>query len=253
MNKVFIIIGGSNFYHRLKKANLHSLLSFDYSSFASFTFLYFLALIFFATPVFGAIEPPYKEIEYCYRIDNISAFPDFVVIARFPSPEAGYADPIQLKKDECYAHNTRDEIVAVRRERFQVSNMEVGILNSGVRTPVSPVKIYDPQDPRKKIEDTFTIDALDDQTFSLRLAKKIVERDNGSVEEKVYATGEDGLADPPGPGYEYTDAPIAIVENPEKMNRAWYLQDWAKGLFVLGLLVVFGIIAWLSLHHCSRV
>lgn len=36
MNKVLIIIDGSNFYHRLKEVNLYSLLSFDYPSFASF-------------------------------------------------------------------------------------------------------------------------------------------------------------------------------------------------------------------------
>lgn len=160
---------------------------------------------FLASPAYAAIEPPYKSVEYCYRIDNISAFPDFVVIARFPSVLREYSDPIQLKEDECYVRNTRDEIVAVRGERFQASDIEAGILNSDIRTPVSPVKIYDPQDPRTKIEDIFTIDALDDQTFSLRLAKKITTLDDGTSEEKVYATAEEGLADPPGPGYEYQD------------------------------------------------
>lgn len=201
-------------------------------------FAFFVSmLVFLASPAYAAIEPPYKEIEYCYRIDNISAFPDFALIARFPSTFEGYSDPIQLNEGECYARNTRDEIVAVRKEHT---------LNSGIRTPVSPVKIYDPQDPRRKIEDIFTIDALDDQTFSLRLAKKIVTFDDGTSEEKVYATVAAGLADPPGPGYEYTDTPITIAENPVSMDRAWYQQDWAKGLLAFGIviLILFGVMAW---------
>ncbi len=218
------------------------------------------ASVFFVLPAHGAIEPPYKSIEYCYRIDNISAFPDFVVFARIPAAFGGeITDPVQLKESECYARNTRDEIVAVRRELFRASEsvyrdveLKDSVSNSGIRTPVSPVKIYDLQDPRKKIEDIFTIDALDDQIFSLRLAKKIVERNNGTVEEKVYATAEEGLADPPGPGYEYTDAPITIVENPNKADHVWYQKNWVKGLLALGLLGVFGIIAWLSSRKRKR-
>lgn len=186
------------------------------------------SFIFFASPLHAAIEPPYKSIDYCYRIDNIGAFPDFVVFARIPAVFGGeITDPVQLKEGECYVRNTRDEIVAVRKELFRASEsayrdveLKDSVSNSGIRTPVSPVKIYDPQDPRKKIEDIFTIDVLDDQTFSLRLAKKIVERDNGTVEEKVYATAEEGSADPPGPGYEYTDdfeKGVAYTE-PEEEN-----------------------------------
>lgn len=202
----------------------------------------FLALMFFVAPAFAVIEPPYKEIEYCYRIDNISAFPDFVVFARIPAALGGeIADPVQLKEGECYVRNTRDEIVAVRKEYT---------LNSGIRTPVSPVKIYDPQDARKKIEDIFTIDALDDQTFSLRLAKKIVERDDGTSEEKVYATAEEGLADPPGPGYEYTDDfeneeaygdpeeenEVKVVWRWEWMNILWNWNGWRGMNIILPIL-----------------
>lgn len=236
-------------------------------------FLYFFVFIFFATPTFGAIEPPYKEIEYCYRIDNISAFSDFVLIARFPNYVGGVGgsfDPfVQLKDDECFSRSTRDEIVAVRKDRFRESGIETldygeqwkeveyfdkhsDVLHSGIEVPVSPVKIYDLQDPRKTIEDVFTIDALDDKNFSLRLAKKIITRDDRTVEEKVYATAEEGLADPPGPGYEYTDAPLTIAENPEKTDRAWYQQDWTKGSLALGVLVVLGIIVWVSLRKRNR-
>ncbi|MEK7123236.1 MAG: NYN domain-containing protein [Patescibacteria group bacterium] len=36
MDRALIIIDGSNFYHRLKEAELHSLLSFGYNAFATF-------------------------------------------------------------------------------------------------------------------------------------------------------------------------------------------------------------------------
>ncbi len=202
----------------------------------------FVLAFFVASPVANAIiEPPHKEIEYCYRIDNISAFPDYVLIARFPSgSESGtYGDQIQLKENECYARNTRDQIAAVLKEFFRESDMEIYILDSGIRTPVSPVKVYDLDDPRKKIEDVFTIDTLDYETFSLRLAKKIVELDNGAVEEKVYTTAEEGMADPPATGYEYTEAPTTIDETPIEPDRVWDRQDWATMLVTLALIFIF--------------
>lgn len=74
--------------------------------------------------------------------------------------------------------------------------------------PLSPITVYDLDDPRKKIEDTFTIDALDDRQFLLRLAKSVVEHDDGTIQERAYATMEEAMSDPIAPGYEYGYTPV---------------------------------------------
>jgi hypothetical protein len=160
------------------------------------------SLFLLVSPSFGAIEPPYKEIDYCYRIENIQAYPTFSVIARFSDEP-----DVQLKSDECFARRSADEIMAIAKD-----GPSDAVRYSGVHVPVSPVKVYNLEDPRKKIEDVFTIDILDEKAFSLRLVKKIVQFDDGTVLENAYATAEDGLADPPGPAYRYTDTPASPSE-----------------------------------------
>jgi hypothetical protein len=185
-------------------------------------------LLFLMSPAAGAIEPPYKEIEYCYRIDNISDYPQFTIVARYPHGSREFFDDpyIPLEENTCFSRTSSDEIVAVRKDRFRVSGIQSldyadqwkeieyfdtskDVLHSGISIPVSPVKVYDLDDRRTEIEDIFTIDALDDTTFSLRLAKKIVQHDDGSVQEKVYTTAAEGIADPPASAYRYTNEPAS--------------------------------------------
>lgn len=73
-----------------------------------------------AFPVFGAIEPPHKEIEYCYRIDNIASYPKFTIIARYPSVDwESLQEPIvRLTEDDCFSRRNRDDISAVRTDLF---------------------------------------------------------------------------------------------------------------------------------------
>ncbi len=159
-----------------------------------------LASLCIVSPAFGAIEPPYKEIGYCYRIDNIDDYPGFMFVARFPDEE-----DMQLSEGgECFSRSSADEIVALRKDRPAEE-----AIRSGITAPVSPVKVNNLDDPRNKIDDVFTIDTIDGQTFSLRLAKKIVRYADWSIRLKVYATAEEGLADPPAPEYRYTDTPAS--------------------------------------------
>ncbi|MEK7123235.1 MAG: hypothetical protein AAB855_05275 [Patescibacteria group bacterium] len=152
-----------------------------------------LSLFFFVLPVHGAIEPPFKEIDYCYRINNIDDYPEFTFLARFQ----GYGD-MQLNAGDCFSRQSADEIVAARK-----NGLSAEALSSGITAPVSPVKVYDLEDPRKKIEDVFTIDMLDDERFELLLTKRITQRDDGTIQERVYATMEEGMTDSIAPGYEY--------------------------------------------------
>ncbi len=184
-------------------------------------------LLFPVFPVHGAIEPPLKEIEYCYRIENLEDYHlKYRLIARYPTADKDdFRDPfVPLIANECFARSNRDEIVAVQSKQFLQSgiraldptelwkeidyfNTSKDVLHSEVEVPVSPIKVYDLEDPRKKIEDVFTIDVLDDQHFSLRLAKRIIEKNDGSVQEHAYATMKEGMADPIAPGYEYVYTP----------------------------------------------
>ncbi|MEK7123220.1 MAG: pilin [Patescibacteria group bacterium] len=199
-----------------------------------------------AAPAFGAVEPPYKEIEYCYRIDNIDDYPEFMFLARFQDDE-----DVQLSEGECFSRQSADEIVSVRKDGLSAKT-----ISSGITAPVSPVKVYNLSDSRKKIEDIFTIDALDEQAFTFRLAKKIVQFDDGSIRERVYATAEEGLADPPASEYRYTDPPV--------QPSAWWLfshqyvdpRDMARNIINvalgIGSIVSLAILVWSCILYCLR-
>jgi hypothetical protein len=149
------------------------------------------------------ISSGYKSVRYCFRVENINDYPDYVFIAYFQNPMGGHK---VINQNDCitFYKFSNPTIYAIKRNDFnegeispsqqvEIWQQEKNYFNTNTRLIASginirstnTVKIYD---PTQQIIDVFRIGELNNFSLTISPLKVIYKYADGTSEEKFYQT-----------------------------------------------------------------
>jgi len=175
------------------------------------------------------VDPGWKQIGYCFEIDNIPDYPDYDLILY--SEIGGLPQKIEAGQCMTFYKLASPKIFALPAGEFTEVNTSVGqppedgFLSNPDLIPADIVIEPYGQEPitssLENVEDVFTISELTDQNLEISKVKRTYYYKDGSSQEEYYQNGQ--------------------VEEPKIVSSAWWY--WLLIPFIAAVVIVV-ILVW---------
>lgn len=201
-----------------------------------------LTLTFLIPSIVSAdiLEPGMKEIDYCFQVENIKDYPEYVFLSYFQEPVGGHK---VINQGDCVSFYkfSNPTIYAIKKSDFNEN--EIGssdeeeknyfqnnkkLIASGLSIKsIGSVKV---SDPRQKIVDVYKIESLDSASLKISPLKVIYTYTDGTSEEKIYQSQPNNTETPQRP------------ESSKKIS--WLSMIWYIVLPLVALVIIITIIIY---------
>jgi hypothetical protein len=204
-----------------------------------------LTLTFLIPSIVSAdiLEPGMKEIDYCFQVENIKDYPEYVFLSYFQEPVGGHkvinqGDCVSFYKfsnPTIYAIKKSDfnenEIGSTDEEEKNYFQNNKNLIASGLSIKsVGSVKI---SDPRQEVIDVYKIESLDSTSLKIIPLKVIYKYTDGTSEEKIYPSQPSSTETP---------------KRPEPSNKTsilrWFSIIWYLILPLIALIIIIAILIY---------
>ena len=142
-----------------------------------------------------------KNVSYCFQIENLNKFPDYVFLAYYDFPRHSYQ---VIKPGDCivFYKLSRPTLYAIKKTEFNEADAGTtqrgqvdenvkayfetnpNLIRSGIK--ISSVSSLSDQNPINGIADMLRIKALSPKSFDIAYVRVIYTYSDGSTEEKAY-------------------------------------------------------------------
>jgi len=199
-----------------------------------------LALMFLIPSIVSAdiIEPGMKEVDYCFQVENIKDYPEYIFLSYFQEPVGGYK---VINQGDCVSFYkfSNPTIYAIKKDDFNEN--EIGstdeeeknyfqnnknLIASGLS--IKSIGSVKESDPRQEVIDVYKIDSLDSTSLKISPLKVIYKYTDGTSEEKIYQSQPNSTETPQRP-------------EPSKkitwLNMIWYIVLPLTALIIIIILI----------------
>lgn len=202
-----------------------------------------LALILLIPSIVSAdiLEPGMKEVDYCFQLENIKNYPEYVFLSYFQEPVGGHK---VINQGDCVSFYkfSNPTIYAIKRSNFNEN--EIGstdeeeknyfqnnkeLIASGLN--IKSIGSVKENDPRQEVIDVYKIDSLDSTSLKISPLKVIYKYTDGTSEEKIYQSQPNSTATPQRP------------ESSRKTSLPyWFSIIWYIALPLVALIIIIAIL-----------
>jgi hypothetical protein len=188
-----------------------------------------LALTFLIPSIVSAdiLEPGMKEIDYCFQVENIKDYSEYVFLSYFQEPVGGHK---VINQGDCVSFYkfSNPTIYAIKKGDFNEN--EIGstdeqeknyfqnnkkLIASGLS--IKSIGSVKENDPRQKVVDVYKIESLDSTSLKIIPLKVIYTYTDGTSEEKIYQSQPNSTETPKRP------EPSKKTSLPYWFSIIWYI------------------------------
>jgi hypothetical protein len=159
--------------------------------------LWIVSFLLLGFSVFSdVVEPGMKSVDYCFQVENVSDFPDYVFVAYFQEPVGGHA-VIGAGKCVSFYKFGNPKIYAIKKSDFNTNaigkdrDQEKDYFTNNPKLIPSELTIRSVgnvkvSNPLEKVVDVIKIVSLSETKLVLIKSKVFYTYTNGTIEERPY-------------------------------------------------------------------
>ncbi|MCX6811470.1 MAG: hypothetical protein NT039_02140 [Candidatus Berkelbacteria bacterium] len=204
-----------------------------------------LALTFLVPSIVSAdiLEPGMKEIDYCFQVENIKDYSEYVFLSYFQEPVGGHK---VINQGDCVSFYkfSNPTIYAIKKGDFNEN--EIGstdeqeknyfqnnkkLIASGLS--IKSIGSVKENDPRQKVVDVYKIESLDSALLKIFPLKVIYTYTDGTSEEKIYQSQPNS-----------TETPKRPEPSKKTFLPYWFSIIWYIVLPLIALIIIIAILIY---------